>query len=197
MTECGDSSGATVYYTFAGGAERQYLAEQCPITVQVSTTPRMTALDFNPNGAIFNFAFKYYQTDGIQGQGFALLGLEDAPGGGPKSSIPVILGFNYLISRAETGTSLIYLGSSPYAPPAGNPRPRWNRCTIQVFHEGNLIFSDQGPAPCHYRIKCDCEEGELRIPSAEPPGYECFPIRRVRQRIEAIKNDFDQHAYKE
>lgn len=67
-------------------------------------------------------------------------------------------------------------------------------CTLEIKHNGQTIFSDQGSCGCNFQVQCggddDCPPGTCKCPSPGYPGYCCIDCSQVGRRITNLASRF-------
>lgn len=190
---CAEGEGCSVVYQFSDSPPRKYVSEVAPVDVQTSQGSRTIQHEIYPHGATFHFHFYRFDDYEATESGIALLSLNVFSDG--RTIQPSFLGFDGVAFQMQTPIEAYLRAVHPLIPSDPIQPPVFNPCTIQVYYKGELKFSDQGRCPCTYEIKCDCEQDEWRVPSEEPPGYECIPVKELRQRMTQVRGDFKQQTH--
>ncbi len=65
-----------------------------------------------------------------------------------------------------------------------------NRCSIEVKHNGIIIFQDQGECPVNFEVVCgeNCPPDTVKCRKSGYPGYCCLPCQPTKQSIISIRN---------
>lgn len=208
---CTETKQAKISYSFGDGEQRLYLNRFCPFEVRVkdglpSRFPDWNGLanvytyypnEYGQNPQLYTFRCAFWDFNVLNGQGIQ----HWYPN---LSQSNELLGFwrgdyNPLLPGAELILPVL-VDSSPYVI-SGRPIPP--TASLEIIHDGSVIYSDFGPAPCSYGVKCGngCDEDrELTVTEVSNyPGTWCLTqdemnklrhANRVLERAERNINEY-------
>ncbi|MBC1242069.1 hypothetical protein [Nostoc sp. 2RC] len=193
MTEyCGNSSPATVNYSFNGIAQTKFITQQTPITVETS---EVEELDNNPASICWRFTgigvanndnyqlFAYGVNPSFHDSGTGMQPYMD----GERLQYEGYFYRKGSESVAPTGNASYITGWDN----KGDCNPRMiKKCKLTIKSNGATIFEKTGKCPLEYQVTCgdECPEGSHKCTHKAYPGYCCVPCKEVAQRINNIAN---------
>ncbi|MBD2503131.1 hypothetical protein [Anabaena azotica] len=69
------------------------------------------------------------------------------------------------------------------------PSTNKQRCSIQILHNGLIIFQDQGDCPVTFSVSCgNCPDGQEEHKTSTYPGYCCMDCASLEAEIRTITN---------
>lgn len=206
MQHCDPGNKPKVSYKFNGKNERYYQSNQSPIDVEIgeedkpddgeSKCYKVTFTDATNRRA----AGEFLESNGTQTSFWirakvatSEVRLEVDPSFYAGMYAYVLIADGVTLSFppryiSAASIPIVLNTGNPNCPPA--PAPLKKNCTIKIFHEGALIFKDQGDCPCIYEVACNgrCKPGEIECPKPDYPGYCCIPCEGTANKINNLAN---------
>ena len=192
---CSTGDKPIITYKFGNGNNRIYKSDFSPIEIISKAAPVISGENFNNDG--YQLQVRSLQYSGGAGdiivkdymtfyQGNILYftaiycGQTDYPRN-QDGSLGALIALN-------NGNPAITRNPDPAVKcPGIPPLPR---CSLQIMHNGQLLFQDQGECPVVYDVQCTkCPEGTCECPTPNYPGYCCLDCASTAASIRAITNN--------
>lgn len=194
---CTETKQAKISYSFGDGEQRLYLNRFCPFEVRVKDGLPSRFPDWNGRANVYTFFPNQYGVDPLLYVfRCAFWDLNVLNGQGIQHWYPVLSNSNNLVGfrRGDYNDLLpgaqlvlpVLVDSYPYTV-SGSPIPA--TACLEIIHNGSVIYSDFGPAPCYYSVKCGngCDEDrELTVTEVSNyPGTWCLTSNEI-QKLEDV-----------
>ncbi|MBW4642924.1 MAG: hypothetical protein KME23_08000 [Goleter apudmare HA4340-LM2] len=180
---CNSGDKPEITYQFGSKPERKYKSEFSPIEVVTKSVPVPGSGNYSNVGYTITFASSQcsgpcvfdvhdYKIVSYEGQPAVLPWFCGENNFRPSIQVTVLNTPNQTITRNNNSPCLV---------------GKLERCSIQILHNGSVIFQDQGDCPVSYSVKCgNCPEGTEEIKTNIYPGYCCLDCAAVANEIKAI-----------
>jgi hypothetical protein len=197
MTYCKTSDKPTIKYTFQGQNEKIYKSEFSPVTISTKTVPIDATDNYSKEGFLIR-----YRSPSCTNFNCAAVVHDYFLRFDPVSGIPQI----YIMGCGQTSYQRLSNGNlqATHTLNVGQqapgqwvvedrtvkcPSPNAERCSIEISHNGLVIFSDQGNCPVNFSVNCsNCPPGTEEHKSPIYPGYCCLDCASIASEIRGITN---------
>lgn len=193
---CNEGQEPTVIYQFKDGGKKEYKSKVSPIEVSVKEAPIQGTENYNFEGFEISFDIPFNPSVRIVVRDYMLFTYPDPNN---PSIIYDVIKFISCDATEFDEQDLAGIGVYPETivinPNIKCPNPAENKCTIEVKHEGQIIFKDQGNCPCSFKVKCgNCDEGFIECPHPGYPGYCCIDCKGSAAKINSLAQMVEQYG---
>jgi hypothetical protein len=205
MVYCQTGDKPTIKYRFSGQNEKVYKSDFAPVEVTTKVTPIENTGNYKPEGygigfvplngngtyfwhivhdhKIFNIPTGVDPTWQTTPRITLMLCGQTAF---PKVSNCGSSAFQFYTECLQTS---LFNGQFDIDPNRKCPTANGERCSIQITHNGIVIFQDQGNCPVTFSVSCgNCPPGTEEHKSSIYPGYCCLDCASVASEIRLITN---------
>ena len=190
---CSKGDKPIITYKFSNGNNRIYQSDFSPIDVITKTAPvessdkwseegyDVTIRSTQFSGGVGTRTVRDYMTFS-RGNALYVVTLPCGQSDYPRDENGDFAG----LIELNNGNPAITIDNSKKCPGI----PPTTRCSLQIIHNGQVLFQDQGNCPVTYSVQCGkCPPGKYECYSPIYPGYCCLDCASTAASIRNITND--------